>query len=91
MWPATDLVQSLVYSENGSSVDTVLVAGEVLLEGGRSLRIDEHELARQAENLAERVAEARQEWADRKRAPEVMEKARAAEQEYREAASMATK
>ncbi len=91
MWPATDLVQSLVYSENGSSVDTVLVAGEVLLEVGRSLRIDEHELARQAENLAERVEEARQEWADRKRAPEVMEKARAAEQEYREAASMATK
>ena len=91
MWPATDLVQSLVYSENGSSVDTVLVAGEVLLEGGRSLRIDESELARQAENLAERVAEARQEWVDRKRAPEVMERTRAAEREYREAASMATK
>ena len=91
MWPATDLVQSLVYSENGSSVDTVLVAGEVLLEGARSLRIDESELARQAENLAERVEEARQEWADRKRAPEVMEKARAAEREYREAASVATK
>ena len=91
MWPAADLVQSLVYSENGSSVDTVLVAGEVLLEGGRSLRIDESELARQAENLAERVAEARQEWVDRKRAPEVMERTRAAEREYREAASMATK
>ena len=91
MWPATDLVQSLVYSENGSSVDTVLVAGEVLLEGARSLRIDESELARQAENLAERVAEARQEWVDRKRAPEVMERTRAAEREYREAASMATK
>ena len=91
MWPATDLVQSLVYSENGSSVDTVLVAGEVLLEGARSLRIDESELARQAENLADRVEEARQEWADRKRAPEVMERTRAAEREYREAASMATK
>ena len=91
MWPATDLVQSLVYSENGGSVDTVLVAGEVLMEGGRSLRIDESELALQAENLAERVEEARQEWADRKRAPEVMERTRAAEREYREAASMATK
>ena len=91
MWPSTELVQSLVYSANGRSVDTVLVGGDVLLEGGRSLRIDEVDLARQAEKLAAKVEDARRQWADRKRTPEVMEKAREAERGYREAASMATK
>ena len=91
MWPATELVQSLVYSENGRSVDTVLVGGEVLLEGGRSPRIDESELARRAEQLAAKVEEAREKWADRKHAPEVLERARAAERGYREAASTVTK
>ena len=91
MWPATELVQSLVYSENGRSVDTVLVGGEVLLEGGRSPRIDESELARQAEQLAAKVEEAREKWADRKRAPDVLERARAAERDYREAALTVTK
>ena len=91
MWPATELVQSLVYSENGRSVDTVLVGGEVLLEGGRSPRIDESELARRAEQLAAKVEEAREKWADRKRAPEVLERARAAERDYRQAALTVTK
>ena len=88
MWPSTELVQSLVYSENGRSVDTVLVGGEVLLEDGRSLRIDESELARQAEKLAAKVQEAREKWAEQKRDPEVVERARAAEKSYREAAAM---
>ena len=91
MWPSTELVQSLVYSENGRSVDTVLVGGEVLLEGGRSLRIDESEVARQAEKVAEKVREAREKWAEHKRAPEVMERERAAERGYREAAATAVK
>ena len=87
MWPPTELVQSLVYSENGRSVDTVLVGGEVLLEDGRSLRIDESELARRAGQLAAKVDSARSRWTERKRDPEVMERARAAEKSYREAAS----
>ena len=91
MWPSTELVQSLVYSENGRSVDTVLVGGEVLLENGRSLRIDESELARQAEKLAAKVDSARQKWAERKRDPEVMGRERAAEESYREAASTAVR
>ena len=91
MWPPTELVQSLVYSENGRSVDTVLVGGEVLLKGGRSLRIDESEVARQAEKVAEKVREAREKWAEHKRAPEVMERERAAERGYREAAATAVK
>lgn len=91
MWPAIELVQNLVYSENGRSVDTVLVSGEVLLEGGRSLRIDESKLARQARNLAAKVQEAREKWAARKRTPEVIERRRNAERDYREAAATAAK
>ena len=91
MWPAMDLVQSLVYSENGSSVDTVLVGGEVVLAGGESPRIDEAALARQAGPLAAKVVEARGKWAERKRSPELLEKERAAQEEYREAAAMFTK
>ena len=91
MWPSTELVQSLVYSENGRSVDTVLVGGEVLLEDGRSLRIDESELARRAEKLAAKVEEAREKWAEHKRDPEVLERERAAEKSYREAAATAAR
>ncbi len=87
MWPAADLVQNLVHSENGRSVDTVLVGGTVLLEGGRSRRIDESGLAGQAGRLAERVEEAREKWSSRKRSPERVAKIRAAAEEYREAAS----
>ena len=87
MWPAANLVQALVYSENGSSVDTVLVGGTVVLEKGQSPRIDEGVLGRQAGKLAERVERARHEWAGRKRFPEVAERLRAAEEEYRLAAS----
>ena len=91
MWPATELVQSLVYSENGRSVDTVMVGGEVLLAGGRSLRIDETELARQARNVADKVEEAKEKWLSRKRDPELVERARVAEREYREAAAAVAK
>ena len=91
MWPAADLAQALVYSENGSSVDTMLVGGEVVLEGGRSPRIEEAGLALQAEQLAGRVEQAREKWANRRRAPEVMERMRVAEREYRDAAATLTK
>lgn len=87
MWPAADLAQALVYSENGNSVDTVLVGGTVVLEKGQSPRIDEGVLGRQAGELAERVERARHEWAGRKRIPEVAERLRVAEEEYRQAAS----
>ena len=86
MWPAADLVQSLVYAENGGSVDTVLVGGDVVLEDGVSPWIDEDALGRQAAELAERVSGARQQWADRKLSPEIAQRLRGAEEEYREAA-----
>ena len=64
------------------------MGGEVLLEDGRSLRIDESELARQAERLTAKVQEAREKWAEQKRDPRVVERERAAEKSYREAAAM---
>ena len=88
MWPAADLAQALVYSENGRSVDTMLVGGDVVLENGESPRIDEAALGRQAGELAERVARARSERAARKLTPDIAERLQAAEHEYREAASM---
>ena len=91
MWPAADLVQSLVYSENGRSVDTVLVSGKVVLQDGVSPRIDEAALDRQAAALAERVAQAREQWTGRKSSPEIAKRLRAAEDEYRDAASTVTK
>jgi len=89
MWPATDLVQNLVYSENGRSVDTVLVGGEVLLEDGKSLRIDESQLAEQACRLVQKVEAAKEEWLRQKRSPDLIERYRTAEQDYREAARRA--
>ena len=85
------MAQALVYSENGSSVDTVLVGGNVVLENGASPRIDEVALGRQAAELEKRVARARQEWVDCKGTPEVAQRLRAAENEYREAALAVTK
>jgi cytosine/adenosine deaminase-related metal-dependent hydrolase len=43
--PRNDLVLQTVYAENGSSVDTVLVDGRVVVEGGRVLTVDEAALA----------------------------------------------
>ncbi len=91
MWPAADLAQALVYSENGSSVDTMLVGGDVVLENGESPRIDEAALGRQAGELADRVERARSERAAHRLTPDVAERLRAAEREYREAASAVTK
>jgi 5-methylthioadenosine/S-adenosylhomocysteine deaminase len=42
---------NLVYSATGSSVDTVLVDGKVLVEGGRALSIDEEEVYGQVKRL----------------------------------------
>jgi len=43
--PRNDLVQQTVYAENGSSVDTVIVDGRIVAEGGRLLTVDEAAVA----------------------------------------------
>lgn len=40
--PLNDVAKHLVYSENGSSIETVMVAGRIVMEKGRLTRVDEH-------------------------------------------------
>jgi cytosine/adenosine deaminase-related metal-dependent hydrolase len=54
--PRNDLVAQLVYCETGSSVDTVLVDGRVIVEGGRVVTVDEAALLAEADEVARRVA-----------------------------------
>jgi 5-methylthioadenosine/S-adenosylhomocysteine deaminase len=42
--PLNDVMSQLVFCENGSSVDTVVVNGEIVVESGRCTRIDEKEV-----------------------------------------------
>lgn len=44
----TNLLWNLVYSANGSNVDTVMVQGEVLLRHGRAVKADEKEIIEMA-------------------------------------------
>ncbi len=87
MWPGCDLVQTLVYAENGRSVDTVLVGGEVVLKEGKSVRINEVELEKQAWQLNQKVQEAKEKWLSQMRSPALIEKYRLIQEEYQEAAS----
>jgi 5-methylthioadenosine/S-adenosylhomocysteine deaminase len=59
--PRNDLVRQAVYADTGSSVDTVLVDGRVVVEGGRVLTVDEAAVAAEvnrdaAANHARRAA-----------------------------------
>ncbi|HWP57443.1 MAG TPA: amidohydrolase [Candidatus Acidoferrales bacterium] len=42
--PLNDVINQLAFCENGSSVDTVLVNGEVVVRGGRATRVNEEEI-----------------------------------------------
>jgi 5-methylthioadenosine/S-adenosylhomocysteine deaminase len=52
--PLADPVKALVYAETGAGVDTVLVDGRVVLEGGRVTTVDEARLSARAQEAAER-------------------------------------
>ena len=51
--PLNDVVTQLVFCENGSSVDTVLVNGEMVVEGGRLTKMDETEVLAEVNRLYE--------------------------------------
>jgi 5-methylthioadenosine/S-adenosylhomocysteine deaminase len=53
--PLNDVMGQLVFCENGSSVDTVIVNGEIVVEGGSLKRIDEREVLRFAEQARKRL------------------------------------
>ncbi|MDW8063220.1 MAG: amidohydrolase family protein [Candidatus Caldarchaeum sp.] len=54
--PLTDVVQALVFSATGSAVDTVIVDGKILVEGGIVKNVDYREIASNAEKAVERIA-----------------------------------
>jgi cytosine/adenosine deaminase-related metal-dependent hydrolase len=53
--PARDPINALVEYGSGADVETVIVDGEVVVENGRSTRIDENEVFAQAEQGAKRA------------------------------------
>ena len=57
MVPLNDPIYQLVYGENGSGVDTVLVNGKILLENGKVLTIDEAKVNAEAAKRAKRITE----------------------------------
>jgi 5-methylthioadenosine/S-adenosylhomocysteine deaminase len=55
--PVVNPPGNLVYSADGSSVDTVIVDGNILMEGGVIKTLDETALLREATPMARRIAE----------------------------------
>jgi 5-methylthioadenosine/S-adenosylhomocysteine deaminase len=53
--PLNDVMGQLVFCENGSSVDTVIVNGEVVVEGGRPTKVNEEEVLRLAAQARTRL------------------------------------
>jgi 5-methylthioadenosine/S-adenosylhomocysteine deaminase len=53
--PLNDVMGQLVFCENGSSVDTVIINGEVVVEGGRPTKVDEQEVLRLAAQARARL------------------------------------
>jgi 5-methylthioadenosine/S-adenosylhomocysteine deaminase len=53
--PLNDAVNQIVFCENGSDVDTVIVDGEVVVEAGRCAKVDEKEALGLASRARERL------------------------------------
>ncbi|MBI2227566.1 MAG: amidohydrolase [Deltaproteobacteria bacterium] len=53
--PLNDVTSQMVFCENGSDVDTVIVNGEIIVEGGRLTNVDEQEVLRLAEQARARL------------------------------------
>ena len=55
--PLLDPVSTLVYSSSGTDVHTVIVNGEILIEGGKLTRINENDILQKAQQAADKVLE----------------------------------
>ena len=53
--PLHNPVSTLVYSSSGNDVDTVIVDGEVLVEGGKLVHVNESEIIEKAQEAADGV------------------------------------
>lgn len=55
--PGLDPIRSVVHSSRSKSVDTVIVNGEVIVEHGHSIRVDEEEVYAKSREAANRILE----------------------------------
>jgi 5-methylthioadenosine/S-adenosylhomocysteine deaminase len=55
MSPLNDALGSLVYTETRASVDTVMVGGRIVMQGGRVPTVDESRLRGRAPEAADRA------------------------------------
>jgi 5-methylthioadenosine/S-adenosylhomocysteine deaminase len=53
--PLNDVMGQLVFCENGNSVDTVIVNGEIVVESGNAKRVDERAVLQLAEQARKRL------------------------------------
>jgi 5-methylthioadenosine/S-adenosylhomocysteine deaminase len=53
--PLNDVIAQLVFCENGSGVDSVIVNGEIVVENGKLTKVDENEVLRRAEQARRRL------------------------------------
>lgn len=53
--PINNIIRELVYYENGSSIDSVYVAGRKVIDQGKSTLVDEEEIMEQARTAAQRI------------------------------------
>lgn len=56
LYPRFDVVANLAYAAKASDVDTVIVAGRILVENGRVAGVDEMDLCRRVERRAKQIA-----------------------------------
>lgn len=56
--PVRNIVPNLVYSAKGSEVELVMVDGKIIVQDFKVRTVDEQEIVRQAQQAADRVAEA---------------------------------
>jgi 5-methylthioadenosine/S-adenosylhomocysteine deaminase len=92
MWPHADMdiVKALVYAENGSSVDTVLVGGEVVLKDGESTRFKQSDLQKRVQDVEEKVQLAKAIWENQKKSQDFKDRSCALTQAYQEAVKSST-
>lgn len=55
LYPRHDLVAHLVYAVHSADVDTVIINGEIVMEGRKVLTMDEEEVMAQAQKCADRL------------------------------------
>ncbi|MET0528313.1 MAG: amidohydrolase [Microvirga sp.] len=56
--PLNDVLRQLVFGESGAAVDSVMIAGRMVVQSGRLLTVDEEGLRRKVEAAVERFREA---------------------------------